>query len=85
MIAWIDHDATIDLAGDEFSAVYQVRIDQYRGQKDDLLGCTLTSWSFYGREQTRKTAVELLGREEVARQEDIAARDFWDRTGIAAE
>lgn len=85
MIAWIDHDATFDLAGDEFPAVYQMRVDYYRGKPDDMFGCTLTSWSFYGREQSRKIAVELLGREAVERQEADAAQDFWERTGIAAE
>lgn len=38
-----------------------------------------------GREQSRKTAVDLLGRQGVACQEERAARDFWGRIGIAAE
>ena len=89
MRGWIEHDAhlTLDAAEGyaECAATYQMTVEYSRGRVVDLISATLTDWIFNGRHQTRATAVALLGDEEVERQEELTAAQWWDRPAIAAE
>lgn len=90
MIGYEDHQATLTLEGAEgcleCPATYTMRVEWYRGKVTDLIGCTLDTWTFAGREHNRREAVDLIGEAEVTRQEAITGTLFWDQPhGIAAE
>ena len=75
-MAWLDHPGTLCLDApegyNECPAVYQMQVEYYRGRPDNFVRATLMTWTFNGREQSRMTAVEMLGEDEVSHQEQLA-------------
>lgn len=64
----------------EIDAIWSRHRDHHGMRRVDYVnGCTLESWTFDGRQQTRATAVALIGEAEVERQEDLA-RTSWLET-----
>lgn len=89
MIGYEDYGGTLTLDAPEgyadCPATYTMRVEWYRGKVTDLIGCTLDTWTFAGRQHSREQAVNLIGEAEVTRQEAITATLFWDQPSIAAE
>lgn len=86
--AWLNYPGAFALDDgnyDRCPASFQMRVECHRGRVDEVRGCTLESWNFNGREMTRQAAADLVGEDEVRRQEELAATAFWEGAEIAAE
>lgn len=80
MTAWESHTGTLTLDAPEgysdCPATYTITTGWDHTRLVEWNGCALDEWTFGGRKQTRDTAVDLLGHDEVSRQERIAG-DEW--------
>lgn len=76
------HIGTLTLDGREgyveAPAIYDLAATWVQGDVI-VTGCRLASWIFDGRQQTRETAVALIGEDAVVEHEARAARD-WKAT-----
>lgn len=64
--------------GDPCPAEFQLTVDTINGRYEDVCCAIVERWWFNGREQARDTLIQLLGTDEVLRQEKAYENRWWE-------